>query len=174
MRRRLSPVLASLMLLIGPIPQVKAQSQTVTWTDAAAMAGNCLLVATENGQAMSTGYFYYCPQQPTSYSSPYCYDPTNGTCYGSLYLPDLTLEGITTTYGTPFNVTKDTKGRVTSYSRIDQLVENQEGNGPTTWSGSITQSFSVSYGAYSFKCRCYPATTSVIAGGGGTLTYQGS
>src|SRR6266571_5452779 len=106
------------MLLIGPIPQVRAQSQTVTWTGAAGMAGNCLLVAAENGQAISTGYFYYCQQQPTSYSSPYCYDPTNGICYGSLYLPDLTLEGITTTYGTPFNVTKDSKGRVTSYSRI--------------------------------------------------------
>jgi len=63
--------------------------------DTSGLAGSCLAVQTENSQTIATGY-YYCSQQPTSFSSPYCYDPQNGICYGSLYLPDLTLEDMTT------------------------------------------------------------------------------
>ena len=139
--------------------------------DTSGLAGSCLAVQTENSQTIATGY-YYCSQQPTSFSSPYCYDPQNGICYGSLYLPDLTLEDMTTTWGAPVNVVKDSNGRVTSYSRTDLLVENQGGNGPVTWSGSITQSFYVSYGPCNLRCRCYPATTTVLAGGSETLAGQ--
>jgi hypothetical protein len=180
MKRRLSPVLASLLLLLGSVPPLRAQSMQVTWTDGTGISGSCLPVATESGQTASSGY-YYCSQQSSSYDEAYCPDPANGMCYGSLYLPSdpttggaegLTLEGITTTWGQPFNQTKDTKGRITGYSRTDHLVANDGGSTAATWSGSVTQSFHVSYGPYNFRCRCYPSTTTVLAGGGGTLTHQ--
>jgi hypothetical protein len=175
--RKLSTAVIAVLLFAATVWAQSQQTQTITWTDAASVtggAGACLLISMENGQSVP-GQNYYCPEQPSYYAEPYCYNPSIGACYGSLYLPDQQpIETITTTWGTPFNVTKDGKGRVTGYTRTDSLVVNDGGSMATSWTGSVTQSFSVSYGAYNGRCRCFPMITTVLAGGSGTLTSQGN
>src|SRR5438132_14267648 len=108
--------------------------------DTSGLAGSCLAVQTENSQTIATGY-YYCSQQPTSFSSPYCYDPQNGICYGSLYLPDLTFEDMTTTWGAPVNVGKTTTGLAPLTWRETFRFGTNGGTGRWTGAGGVSNPF---------------------------------
>lgn len=136
MKKALSLITGAMLLLVLCL-HVKAQSTTITWVNGPSPKPGfqyCVPITQENGQPVSSTS-YYCPEQPADYLSYDCVpNSMPQTCYGSLYLPGLTLEDITITWGNPDMLTYNTDGSIHTFKRTDTLAAG-------TWMGTTTQTY---------------------------------
>ena len=164
MKKSLSFITGAMLLLVLCL-HVKAQSTSITWVNGPSPHPGqqyCVPVTQENGQAVASGN-YYCPEQPTSFDNTDCqWYAMPQTCIGSLYLPDMTLEGITITLGTPQALSYNSNGSIHTWQRTDTLSVSG-------WAGTTTQQYTNVPQRY---CNFYGCRTVLIAqatSGKGTL-----
>lgn len=138
MIKKLMAVLALTVVMGLTSMKVNAQETTTVYFSYSGNSGpnyqHCLTVTMTNGKVAPTGY-YYCPNQPSSFSQ------VNNYHIGSLYLPPpdiddyyIIMEGLTITVGAIVPLTYNTDGTVATFQRTDTF----SGYG---WAGSTITEF---------------------------------
>jgi hypothetical protein len=113
--KQLITALALAVILLLSSGAAHAQGTQVTWVNAGNPGQTCLAI-TEIDNVLSSGY-YFCPNQVDEFTSP------DYVLKGSLYLPNITLEDMSITWGNAIPTSHNANGTVNTFDKTGTMGE---------------------------------------------------